>query len=166
MEIDNSIVLRPRFNKDVDMSIEKILENAAILKEEVKADYRVKISDNHIFFFITLAKRRYFSPHLHVELIENEDKTTHVKGLFGPDQTVWTFFMFLHFFVAGVFLVFLMMAYSHWSIKQSTTTDFIVMGLMVVFWFALYFQARINRRKCQPQMRVLEKLMEHILLNK
>ena len=88
MEIDNSIVLRPRFHKDVDLSIEKILENAAILKEEVKEDYRIKISDNHIFFFITLAKRRYFSPHLHVELIENEDKTTQVKGLFGPDQTV------------------------------------------------------------------------------
>lgn len=165
MEIDNSIVLRPRFHKDVDLSIEKILENAAILKEEVKEDYRIKISDNHIFFFITLAKRRYFSPHLHVELIENEDKTTQVKGLFGPDQTVWTFFMFLHFFVAGVFLIFLMMAYSHWSLKQSTTTDFIIMGLMVIFWFALYFQARINRKKCQPQMRILEKLMEHIVLH-
>lgn len=106
MELDNSIVLRPRFQKDVSMSMNEIIEHATKIKEEVKNDYRVKISDHHIFLFITLAKRKYYSPHLHLELEENEDKTIHVKGLFGPDQTVWTFFMFLHFFIAGVFFSF------------------------------------------------------------
>ena len=163
MEVENNIVLRPRFNKDIALTAEAILENAKRLKDEVKEDYRIKISDNHIFFFITLAKRKYYSPHLHVELIENEDKTTHIKGLFGPDQTVWTFFMFLHFIIAGVFLIFSMIAYSHWRLKQSTTIDFIIMGLMVVFWFALYVQARINRKKCEPQMYKLEDLMNKIL---
>lgn len=164
MELDNNVVLRPRFNKDVDMTIDEIIEKAKKVKEEVKEDYRVKISDHHIFLFITLAKRKYYSPHLHIELTENEDKTTHAKCLFGPDQTIWTFFMFLHFIIAGIFLVFMMMAYSHWTLKQSMTTDFIIMGLMVVFWFALYFQARINRKKCQPQMLKLEQLMERIVV--
>lgn len=163
MEIENTIALRPSFSKDVSKSMEEILENAAKIKAEVKEDYRVKISDHHIFFFITLAKRKYYSPHLHIELTENEDKTTNVKGLYGPDQTVWTFFMFLHFIIAGIFLIFSMIAYSHWRLKQSTTLDFIIMGLMVVFWFALYFQARINREKCQPQMRELNKLMNSVL---
>lgn len=163
MEFENNIELRPKFNKDVPKTMEEILANATKVKEEVKEDYRVKISDHHIFFFITLAKRKYYSPHLHIELTQNGDKTTHVKGLFGPDQTVWTFFMFLHFIIAGIFLVFLMMAYSHWTLKQSTSTDFIVMGLMVIFWFALYAQARINRKKCQPQMHKLEELMNRVL---
>ena len=163
MEIENTIALRPSFNKDVPSSIEKILENANKLKTEVKDDYRIKISDHHIFFFITLAKRKYYSPHLHIELTQNEDKTTNVRGLFGPDQTVWTFFMFLHFVIAGIFLIFLITTYSHWRLKQSTTLDFIIIGLMVVFWFALYFQARINRKKCQPQMHKLEELMNRIV---
>ncbi len=163
MEVENNIVLRPRFQKDIALTTETILENAKKLKEEVKEDYRIKISDNHIFFFITLAKRKYYSPHLHIELEENEDKTTHIKGLFGPDQTVWTFFMFLHFIIAGIFLIFSMIAYSHWRLKQSTTLDFIIMGTMVVFWFALYTQARINRKKCAPQMYKLEDLMNKIL---
>ena len=55
------------------------------------------------------------------------------------------------------------MAYSHWALKQSTNVDFIIMALMVVFWFALYFQARINRKKCQPQMRNLEELLHRIV---
>lgn len=163
MEIENTIALRPRFSKDVPKSIEEILENATKIKTEVKADYRVKISDHHIFFFVTLAKRKYFSPHLHIELTENEDKTTNIRGLFGPDQTVWTFFMFLHFIIAGVFLIFSMIAYSHYRLEQSTKLDFIIMALMVVFWFALYFQARINRKKCQPQMQELNKLMNRIV---
>ena len=105
MNIDNSIELRPRFQMDVPKSVATILEDAIVLKEEVKEDYRIKVSDHHIFFFITLAKRKYYSPHLHIELTANDNNTTHVKGLFGPDQTVWTFFMFLHFFVGGVFLI-------------------------------------------------------------
>ena len=163
MEIENTIALRPRFSKDVPKSIEEILENATKIKAEVKADYRVKISDHHIFFFVTLAKRKYFSPHLHIELTKNGDKTTNIRGLFGPDQTVWTFFMFLHFIIAGVFLIFSMIAYSHYRLEQSTKLDFIIMTLMVVFWFALYFQARINRKKCQPQMQELNKLMNKVV---
>lgn len=163
MEAENTIVLRPRFQKDTKKSIEKILEDATKLKEQVKQDYRIKVSDHHIFFFITLAKRKYYSPHLHIELFKNEDNTTHVKGLYGPDQTVWTFFMFLHFIIAGVFLIFLIIAYSNWSLKQPMTFDFIVMAVMAVFWFALYFQARINRKKCIPQMEKLEELMNKVL---
>ena len=163
MEIDNSIVLRPRFHKDVDLSIEQILVNAAKIKEEVKEDYRVKISDNHIFLFIILAKRRYYSPHLHVNLTENEDKTTHIKCLFGPDQTVWTFFMFLHFFVAGVFLVFGMFAISNWMIKMPLTFDFVVMGLMVVVWFLLYFIAKQIRYNGVHQMYELKRLFLKIV---
>lgn len=163
MEIENSIELRPKFQKDVPKTIATILESANNLKGTVKDDYRIKVSDHHIFFFITLAKRKYYSPHLHIELTENEDNTTHVKGLFGPDQTVWTFFMFLHFFIAGMFLIFSMMAYSHWSLNQSTVIDLAVMGFMVILWFLLYFQARINRKKCAPQMYKLEELMDKIL---
>jgi hypothetical protein len=96
-------------------------------------------------------------------LNENEDQTTHVKGLFGPDQTVWTFFMFLHFFLGGVFLIFSMMAYSHWSLKQSVVVDFSMMFFMAILWVLLYFQARINRKKCAPQMHKLEDLMNRIL---
>lgn len=163
MEIENSLALRPKFSKDVAKSIEDILADATKIKAEVKDDYLLKISDHHIFFFITRSKRKYFSPHLHVELTENEDKSTNVRGLYGPDQTVWTFFMFLHFIVAGIFLIYMVIAYSHWTLKQSTTLDFAIMGLMVVFWFALYFQARINRKKCQPQMQKLNELIDRIV---
>jgi hypothetical protein len=164
MELDNNVVLRPRFHKDVDLSFSEIIAKATKIKEEVKEDYRVKISDHHIFLFIILAKRRYYSPHLHIELTEKDDKTTHIKFLFGPDQTVWTFFMFLHFIVAGVFLVFGMFALSDWTLKTSVTKDLIIASLMVVVWILLYLiakQIRYNgRHQIMELMRLFLKIVE------
>ena len=165
MELDNNVVLRPRFHKDVDLTFSEIIANATKIKEEVKEDYRVKISDHHIFLFIILAKRRYYSPHLHIQVIEKEDKTVHLKGLFGPDQTVWTFFMFLHFIVAGIFLVFGMFAISDGMLKTSVTKDLLISGLMVVIWFLLYFIAKQiryhGRHQIMELMRVFLRIVEH-----
>lgn len=163
METKNSIALRPTFSIDVPQTMQEILEKATAIKTQVKDDFIIKISDHHLFIFITHAHRKYYSPHLHVELTQNDNKTTNVRGLYGPDQIVWTFFMFLHFIITGVFFIFAIMAYSHYTLKQSTTFDFVIMAIMVVFWFALYFQARINRTKCQPQMKKLNELITKII---
>lgn len=162
MEPEKSIALRPRFEVESKNSVEKILERAKTLKSELKSDYQIKIIDEHLYFYFSKEKRKYYSPFLHLELEANEDKTT-VKGLFGPEQLLWTLFMFLHFIIAGLFLVFAMMAYTHWSLNQSVVLDVVVMTFMVVFWVLLYFIARMNREKGVPQMHELEDLMYKIL---
>ena len=162
MEPEKSIALRPRFEVESKKSVEQILERAKNLKSELKSDYQIKIIDEHLYFYFSKEKRKYYSPFLHLELEADEDKTT-VKGLFGPEQLLWTLFMFLHFIVAGLFLVFAMMAYTHWSLKQSVVLDVVVMTFMVVFWILLYVIARINREKGVPQMHELEDLMHKVL---
>lgn len=162
MEPEKSIALRPRFEVESKKSVEQILERAKILKSELKSDYQIKIIDEHLYFYFSKEKRKYYSPFLHLEL-EAEEGKTKVKGLFGPEQLLWTLFMFLHFIVAGLFLVFSMMAYTHWSLNQSIVLDVVVMTFMVVFWILLYVIARINREKGVPQMHELEDLMYKVL---
>ena len=162
MEPEKSIALRPRFEVESKKSVEQILERAKILKSELKSDYQIKIIDEHLYFYFSKEKRKYYSPFLHLEL-EAEEGKTKVKGLFGPEQLLWTLFMFLHFIVAGLFLVFSMMAYTHWSLNQSVVLDVVVMTFMVVFWVLLYFIARMNREKGVPQMHELEDLMYKVL---
>ena len=162
MEPEKSIALRPRFEVESKKSVEQILERAKILKSELKSDYQIKIIDEHLYFYFSKEKRKYYSPFLHLEL-EAEEGKTKVKGLFGPEQLLWTLFMFLHFIVAGLFLVFSMMAYTHWSLNQSIVLDVVVMTFMVVFWILLYVIARINREKGVPQMHELEDLMHKVL---
>ena len=162
MEPEKSIALRPRFEIESNNSVAQILERAKTLKSELKSDYQIKIIDEHLYFYFSKEKRKYYSPFLHLELEENQGKTT-IKGLFGPEQLLWTLFMFLHFIVAGLFLVFSMMAYTHWSLNQSIVLDVVVMTFMVVFWILLYVIARINREKGVPQMHELEDLMYKVL---
>ena len=162
MEPEKSIALRPRFEVESNNSVAQILERAKTLKSELKSDYQIKIIDEHLYFYFSKEKRKYYSPFLHLELEENQGKTT-IKGLFGPEQLLWTLFMFLHFIVAGLFLVFSMMAYTHWSLNQSIVLDVVVMTFMVVFWILLYVIARINREKGVPQMHELEDLMYKVL---
>ena len=162
MKPEKSIALRPRFEVESKKSVEQILERAKNLKSELKSDYQIKIIDEHLYFYFSKEKRKYYSPFLHLELEANEDRTT-VKGLFGPEQLLWTLFMFLHFIIAGLFLVFAMMAYTHWSLNQSIVLDVVVMTFMVVFWILLYVIARINREKGVPQMHELEDLMYKVL---
>ena len=162
MEPEKSIALRPRFEVESKKSVEQILERAKILKSELKSDYQIKIIDEHLYFYFSKEKRKYYSPFLHLELEADEGKTI-IKGLFGPEQLLWTLFMFLHFIVAGLFLVFSMMAYTHWSLNQSIVLDIVVMTFMVVFWILLYVIARINREKGVPQMHELENLMYKVL---
>lgn len=162
MEPEKSIALRPKFEVESKNSVEKILEKALVLKKELIADYQIKIIDEHIYFYFSKTKRKHYSPFLHIELEANENITL-VKGLFGPEQLLWTLFMFLHFIIAGLFLVFAMMAYTHWSLGQSLILDFSIMGIMIVFWFSLYFLARLNRERGIPQMHELEELMNRVL---
>ena len=162
MEPEKSIALRPKFEVESKKTVAEILERAKTLKSELKSDYQIKIIDEHLYFYFSKEKRKYYSPFLHLELEANEGKTT-VKGLFGPEQLLWTLFMFLHFIIAGLFLVFAMMAYTHWSLKQSVVLDVVVMTFMVVFWILLYVIARINREKGVPQMHELEDLMYKVL---
>ena len=64
--------------------------------------------------------------------------------------------MFLHFIIAGIFIVFSGIAYSHYILKSSTTMDFIVMTLMVIVWILFYFIGKQIRRNGNEQMNELE----------
>lgn len=163
LEIDKQIPLRPRFEKVVPLSTDTILERCEQFQERLEPDYKVKVSEMHIWIHIGMLNREKYSPHLHLELDPMEDGNTHIRGLYGPDPVLWTLFMFLHFVVAGIFIIFGAIAYSKWTLNQSITFDVMVMITMTIVWFLLYFIARYNRSRGIPQARELEKIMEDIL---
>lgn len=162
-KLNKSIPLRLRFYLESDKTPEFLLDKTKAIKNNQSNDYEIKMSENHIWLNIAKSKRKYYSPHLHVEFEPKEDKTTHIRALFGPDPTLWTLFMFLHFVVAGIFIFFSARAYSHWILKASMGFDFTIMGVMVVLWFALYGFARYNRSLGVSQMYELRELLNNIV---
>jgi hypothetical protein len=156
MEVNNEIRLRLRFYKDVAETADVIRQKFENYKNNSTEDCHLKIKHNHIWMNIPEGKREYWSPHLHLELEPKDNNGTHIRGLFGPEPTLWTLFMFLHFMVAGIFVIFSGIAYSNYVLKQPTTMNLVVMILMVVVWFLLYFIAKQIRFKGNGQMNELE----------
>ncbi len=165
MDIDEHVSLRYRFEKVVPKSHEAILASCEQLKATVEPDYKIKISGQHIWLQIGLLHREKYSPHLHLEIEKMEDGNTFVRGLYGPDPVLWTLFMFLHFVVAGIFVIFSIIAFSKWSLNQPFSFDLAVLFATINSWFLLYFIARLNRKKGLKQAKELEVLMDKILEN-
>ena len=163
MDINNEIRLRLRFHKDIPENADVLRQKFANYTQIKSTDFFVKIRGYHIWLNLKGSQKKYYSPHLHLELEPTSSTETNIRGLFGPDPNLWTFFMFLHFITAGIFLIFGGIAYSNYILKSDTTFDFIVMILMVIVWFLLYFIAIQIRRNGNNQMDYLEDLYKEIL---
>lgn len=162
METSNKLRLRLRFYHDVQKPWEEVRRQFEVFANQPPEGFKISVCDQHIWIHIVGNQKRYWSPHLHLEL-EPKENHTHIRGLFGPDPTLWTFFMFLHFLVAGVFTIFGMVLYSKFSLRQPYGFDLLVMVLMVSVWFLLYFIGRQVRSNGYGQMDELEQLFLKIV---
>ncbi|NNL16653.1 MAG: GTP-binding protein, partial [Flavobacteriaceae bacterium] len=112
MPLSNEVVLRPRFKIELNRSNEDALKTFDAAKKS-QTDFIISRVDDHVFIRFPKAKQHFWSPQLHLEINEVDEKSSLLHGLFGPNPTVWTMFMFLHFFVAVVFIGFAAWAYSN-----------------------------------------------------
>ncbi|HEY4617522.1 MAG TPA: hypothetical protein VIH09_04955 [Flavobacterium sp.] len=163
MDPENEITLRLRFDKDIKENNSSLLLKFEKYSNTKSEDFTIKISDNHIWLDIVASKRKCWTPHLHLELEPKSDLETHIRGLFGPDPTLWTFFMFLHFIIASLFFIFGAMTYSDYVLKNSMILDVTIILLMTIFWFSLYYLAKSIRKKGRQQMNELDSYFNTII---
>jgi len=145
------------------MELKRSLKEISKVFEEVKhtqSEFIVSCIDEHIFIKIPKDKQHFWSPQLHLELMEIDDDTSKVFAVFGPNPTVWTLFMFLHFLVAGLFIAFGIWAYSNWSLNNDYTMQLFGTIMMVVLWFALYLGGRMGTTTGKQQMHLLHDFMK------
>ncbi len=152
-ELTNEIVLRPRFR----ISLKGELEELEQVFDGVHADnFLVKRLDEHIFIKFKKAETNFWTPQLHLELSSYEKGISNIRGVFGPNPTLWTFFMFLHFGVATLFVILGIFAYSNYSLDKDVTLWLVGMFFLAVVWIALYAFGRLGKSKGEPQMELLK----------
>ena len=121
----------------------------------------LKRLDEHISFSIIDSEKKYYSPRLHVEIEEKEDLVLHCT--FGPEPNVWTFFMFIHFFLALAFLSLMIWGYSNSVMQGSNMIVYVFSAVIVLAWILLYVMARRNRKKASPQSQLLLKALKQLV---
>lgn len=164
MLTSNEIVLRPRFKMELKQNNQTVLQQFEACKSSQK-EFVVSRVNDHVFIRIPKHKQHFWTPELHLEINEIDDKSSMLHGLFGPKPSIWTMFMFFHFIVAGIFIAFGIWAYSNWTLETDYFMQLIVVFMMVFIWFVLYFAGRLGRASGKPEMQQLYNFMLKILNN-
>jgi hypothetical protein len=153
--LPNEIVLRPRFELKLTQKKELALK---AFENVDQPPFLIKKLDDHVFIRFNQSQIHFWSPQLQLEINE-ENNGSIVYGLFGPNPTLWTFFMFLHFGVATIFVILGVWAYSSAALKKPYGLQIGLMIFLVLLWFALYTFGRYGRKKGKPQMKALYDFM-------
>ncbi len=162
MPTTNDIVLRPRFKTELNVNNSTLLKAFEATKK-TQNDFVVNRIDDHVFIKFPKERQHFWSPQLHLEINESGTNTSTLHGLFGPNPTVWTMFMFLHFVVACLFIGFGIWAYTNWSLGNNYAIQVFITLFMIILWFALYFGGRIGKATGTDQMHELHEFMNRIL---
>ena len=162
MSFENEILLRPRFKLEINKDNETALHTFDKIKKE-QQEFVVSRIDNHVFIKFPKQKQHFWSPQLHIEIDDVNEKKSVIRGLFGPNPTVWTMFMFFHFLVAGLFIGFAVWAYSLWSLKHPYFIQIMGMVAMIIIWFVLYFAGRMGKTKGKEEIKQLCSFLEKTL---
>jgi len=158
MQLSNEIVLRPRFQIELEMSCHQLI---ARFKEEKKkqSKYGISCLDDHVFLKLPKNEQLFWSPQLHLEITEVSENKCTLHGFFGPNPTVWTMFIFFHVVVGILFMTDMIWLYSNSSLGNPITLQVGIAIGLVVFWILLYIAGRIGKKKGKPGMRGLYDFM-------
>ena len=96
--------VRPRCDLETTIPPKKIIEEVEILLEKNK-NVVGKIRDEYIYLFIPEKDQHYWSPEMRVSIRKNEDGTTKVTGVVGPNGKVWGTFVGFYIVAITVFLI-------------------------------------------------------------
>ncbi len=153
-EKKNRILLKPRFRIELDnKSVDEILQSFKNNLAKDACKYCSKISGNHIFLDIPEEENRFWSPQLQVEVLKDEtNNKTIVKGILGPKPQIWTMFMFFHFILATLFIVFFVWFYTNWTLGKDYQIQKYILFTIPIIWVLLYFLGQSGKRFAYNQM--------------
>ncbi|MEO9570677.1 MAG: GTP-binding protein [Polaribacter sp.] len=160
---NSEIFLRPRFTIDLEDSFKDVLNRFSDEFKKEKTTYKGSIVDGHVFICVSKKEEHFWSPQLHLEILEKTNKTSLLKGLFGPKPQVWTLFMFIHFVIGISFLGFAILLFSKLSLKEPIIFPLVMMIFLPLIWILLYFLGKIGKDTGKSQMKDLHDFMIKII---
>lgn len=158
----NRVLLKPRFKMEYDEPRDEIVSKFKSNLENQECRYCSKMVGNHIIIDIPKEEEHFWSPQLNIELVEENDKTT-VKGILGPKPKIWTMFMFIHFIIAFLFILFFVWFYVNWSLEKPHQFQMIMLITLPIIWGILYFLGQSGKKFAYKQMVELDKFLMHTL---
>jgi hypothetical protein len=158
----SSFRIRPRFEKSTPLSPEEIQERIQKALSVPNARCRGKMIPRFITLFIPVEERHYWSPQLTINMWEEEDGTTLLRGLYGPSPSVWSLFVYSYAAIGILFTFIGIIGYSQWSLDQDAKILWALPALALAA-LVLYFVAQTGQKIGAAQTFTLHHFFEEAL---
>ncbi len=159
-----SFRLRPRFQHHCSHTPEEIQSMIREKLEAAPCDCIASINDAYITLRIPLQDRHYWSPQLNLSLEATENGTL-IRGLYGPNPTVWAMFFFGYAAIGVLALFIAIVGFSQKAlgIDAPVLWALPVLGIAALF---LYFTAQLGQKTGAEQTFTLHHFYEDTVHNK
>lgn len=155
-----SIRTRVRFKLKTNLSPEEYSKNLKIYLKNNDQQFTGNINREVATIYVNNNNNQYWKPNLALRT-EKEDDETYIRGIFGPSAAVWTFFMFLYFLFAILWMTFFTIYYVE---KQIKANDFPwALGASfacIILLISTYVAAQIGQRFSKKEMKQLRQFAE------
>ncbi len=158
-----AIEIRPRFRKEIALSPELALERLRAALKEDGAPIKGLVVDHHVVLKIPQEEQHFWSPQLSLEVeAAEEGEGALIRGLYGPNPSVWLLFVFLYSAIGAISLFIAITGFSQLSLGMSAPA---LWGLPVAAGLAifLYFSAKAGERLGREEMHRLQAFMDQAL---
>lgn len=139
-----SFRIRPRFKMLSDRPAQDIQQSIQTALERPDATCIGHMIPGHITLFIPFEDRHYWSPQLSLSIEEDQDGTV-IRGLYGPNPTVWAMFAFGYSFLGFVSLFVCIVGFSRMNLGLEAPVLWLLPFLAAGF-VALYFVAQMGQK--------------------
>ena len=150
--------MRPTFLLETDRSLDEVLGCVKQALSQEVGRYHGRFAGEHAMISIDESRRHFWSPWLHLEVRELEDKRE-VFGRFSPHPSIWTGFMMTYLAIATAMFFALMLAFSQMMIGHSPWA-FLAIPLGLFIAGMLWIASQAGQRLAQEEMRGLTLLIE------
>ncbi|MEQ9168729.1 MAG: hypothetical protein RLO12_20900 [Fulvivirga sp.] len=159
----SSFRIRPRFKHQV-AGQKEALENLIKEKLKTQTQFRSTHLPGHIYIRIHPTQQHFWSPQLHLTF-EQEEGHVIIRGLYGPNPTVWAVFFFGYVILSLLACFVAVWGFSLWSLNKPVD---VLWGLPVLAIIAavMYIAGQFGQKMGAQQMFDMHHFYESIIHDK
>lgn len=150
--------IRPRIRFETEFAPEQLYR---ILKEHLtkpEVECEGQVLPGFATIYPLKKDQHYWSPQLTIHF-EKSEQGSLIRGLYGPQPTVWTMFMFFYSLIGFITLIAAMVSLSYWSLGQDSLIYWSVPALILVF-LSLYLVAYLGQKFGHKQIVYIHHFLE------
>ncbi len=158
---DETFHVRPRFRMELEIPVSELEERLKNALQDESAPVRGRVIKGHATLYLPIAEQHYWSPQLGISFEEN-NKSTILRGLYGPRPQVWTMFVLFYSVIGFAAMVLSIFGLSYWSLGKPVTFMWWVPVLGALF-LSLYLVAYYGQRLGKEQIKILDRFLKQVI---